>query len=169
MSSTRRFGTRKHRLKAAIVTERYCHSLFCDDIRQETTGKWIYIGVYQGQMLVQSFPINLPSLSVVITCVTPADRPFQKLKIRVLKDDEELITEEVPVEALRDVGQFAIESNTNKREDLISVVEGHLRISPLQADAPCALKVRVDTEDGEINGSGLDIALMPRHSGNPPG
>lgn len=30
--------------------------LFCDDIRQEVTGKFIFIGVYSGDLLPQSIP-----------------------------------------------------------------------------------------------------------------
>lgn len=34
--------------------------LFCDDVRRETTGKDILIGVYGGDILVNSFPQWLP-------------------------------------------------------------------------------------------------------------
>jgi hypothetical protein len=32
--------------------------LFCDDIRQEVTGKFIFIGVYSGDLIPQSIPSN---------------------------------------------------------------------------------------------------------------
>jgi len=40
------------------------YTIFCDDIRQEVTGKLILIGVYQGLMTVHgTFPVTLPRLS----------------------------------------------------------------------------------------------------------
>jgi hypothetical protein len=42
-------------------------SIFCDDVRFETNGKQIYIGVYPAEMLVSpGFPATLPVFHVVI-------------------------------------------------------------------------------------------------------
>lgn len=39
---------------------------FCDDVRQEVSGKLIYVGVYVGEMVVPAFPITIPSLQLVM-------------------------------------------------------------------------------------------------------
>lgn len=44
------------------------HTLFCDDIRQEVSGKLFFIGVYQAGMFVNgTFPVTLPRLCFSIT------------------------------------------------------------------------------------------------------
>lgn len=59
------------------------HALFCDDIRQEMSGKFILIGVYSGEMNVNNGPTTLPlSMWVDITGL-PAGK--QKLNFTVRK------------------------------------------------------------------------------------
>ncbi len=60
------------------VPDVFGSTVFCDDIRQEVTGKLFYIGVYHGAMLVNAkFPLTLPrfcfsiSLSQKATIATP--------------------------------------------------------------------------------------------------
>src|SRR4030095_11746465 len=44
------------------------HTIFCDDIRQEVGGKFSYIGVYSGQMIIHgTCPVTLPKLCLAIT------------------------------------------------------------------------------------------------------
>ena len=43
------------------ITHKY--TLMCDDIRQETTGKFIVIGIYMGNLAVPHVPFTLPSLA----------------------------------------------------------------------------------------------------------
>jgi len=35
------------------------HIIFCDDVRQEITGKQTLVGVYTGDMMVPTFPIDI--------------------------------------------------------------------------------------------------------------
>ncbi len=49
------------------------HVLFCDDVRQEVNGKFIFIGVYTGEMIYGGdFPVVIPQL---FACVTYIERP----------------------------------------------------------------------------------------------
>lgn len=45
-------------------------TIFCDDIRQEMTGKWIYLGAYQGSLVIQGeVPVTLPRFCFSINLV----------------------------------------------------------------------------------------------------
>lgn len=44
--------------------------IICDDVRQETSGKLIVIGIYLGNVLVTSFPTTIPSLSFISKWLT---------------------------------------------------------------------------------------------------
>src|SRR2546423_10582055 len=59
-------------------------TIFCDDIRQETSGKFIYIGVYQSSMLINTaFPIRLSRMSFAITLMQSVDIFEPSMKFRV--------------------------------------------------------------------------------------
>lgn len=46
--------------------------IFCDDIRQESNGKFILIGIYQGTLLTQSMPLMVPmSTYIDVRDLTP--------------------------------------------------------------------------------------------------
>ena len=69
------------------MNERYVHAIWCDDIRQEVGNKPSFMGVYTGGILVQTLPIVLPRLAVYIWANTPIERPFQKIRIRIERND----------------------------------------------------------------------------------
>src|SRR3990172_3366402 len=134
---------------------RHVFTIFCDDIRQEIGGKLSYIGVYGGQMFVPSFPITLPKLCLAMSMITPVDTPFRKLAMRILKDDTQL------AEGVLDETQLAgaVEASTDvpadERKDRILTLQSMFVFSPFQLEGPCTLKVRVETESGELRGVGL--------------
>ncbi|MDQ1183550.1 hypothetical protein [Agrobacterium larrymoorei] len=59
------------------------HAFFCDDIRQEMSGKFILIGVYTGEMNVSVGPATLPLSMWVEIAGLPAGK--QKLNFSVRK------------------------------------------------------------------------------------
>lgn len=140
---------------------RYLHSMFCDDIRHEVGGKTSYTGVYTSKLLVPSFPVLVPKLCLVITAVTSADTPFKKFSIRILKDDTILIEQSLTdanitqgVNALSDLPKH----NSPER---IQVLNLSLVFSPFPIEGPCVLRVRGETENGELRGPGLIIEQTP--------
>ena len=140
---------------------RHVFTIFCDDIRQEIGGKLSYIGVYGAQMFVPSFPISLPKLCLAMSMITPVDTPFRKLAMRILKDDTQL------AEGVLDETQLAgaVEASTDvpadERKDRILTLQSMFVFSPFQLEGPCTLKVRVETESGELRGVGLRIDQAP--------
>jgi len=49
------------------------HVLFCDDIREEVTGKITYIGSYTNVMFVRVLPATIPQFCIVVTILTEVD------------------------------------------------------------------------------------------------
>ena len=136
---------------------RQAQSLFCDDIRQEISGKQSFIGVYTSKMFVQEFPTLLPKLCLVISALTPIEKPFKKMTFRVLKDDEifaegTIEEEELIKLVMPDLSQS--DGNPNLISSKVQFV-----FSPFQIDGPCTLKVRVITESEELTAAGLRIEL----------
>ena len=133
---------------------RYMQSLFCDDIRYEIGNKVSYMGVYGEQLLVPVLPVVLPKLCVAVSVVTPIDRPFQQLTLRLFKNEEILNEMEVPGETL----EVPLSSSV-KDADLASSLSFRTTfvLSSLSIEEACTLKVYAETEDETIPGVGLGV------------
>ncbi len=55
--------------------------LFCDDVRQEVSGKLLLVGVYQADMVISELPAVLPQLNAVITLMEPKDSPSRSVGV----------------------------------------------------------------------------------------
>ena len=66
------------------MIEPYGTTVFCDDIRDEVSGKRTYIGVYPNEMLVNGdFPLLLPTFGFALTYLEPLDWPVEKVTIKI--------------------------------------------------------------------------------------
>lgn len=135
-------------------------SVFCDDVREETSGKLIYIGVYGQDVFVPSFPALLPTLTVMTWAWTSLENPFQKLVFRTILDDQVLTAEQIdPVAAT--AGDDS--SQNNLADTPSALVRQHftrtIRFSPFVVERESILRVRVETEDGELRTSALRFKL----------
>jgi hypothetical protein len=142
------------------MMHRYVHTIFCDDIRHEIGGKASLIGVYSGILIARQLPITLPMLCLRVIAVTPADQPFRSLAIRVLKDNDTLA--ELPMDERR-LSEIADQTPSEDPEtDALKLhrAQFEFRFSPIAFDSPCVLRVRVQTEAGELRGPGLKVAAV---------
>lgn len=139
---------------------RYLHSLYCDDIRHEINGKVSYVGAYHGQLLVQSLPVVVPKLCVAIFAVTPANEPFKKFSLRILKNDENLIEQEFSSEQLKQIPDVS-GSTSNDKQDKIQVLNFLFQFSPFPIESNMKLRIRADTDQGELKAPGLIIEQVP--------
>jgi hypothetical protein len=137
---------------------RHVEILFCDDIRHEIGRKLSYIGVYSGGLFVPAFPVTLPKLCLSVRIVTPADEPLRSLTLRVLKDDAVLQEIEVDEQQLTDASNSAEDMTEEQRKERVQMAQFLLVFSPIQFDGPCTLRVRVQTEDGELRGMALKVS-----------
>jgi len=139
--------------------DRQIHTVFCDDIRHELGGKLSYIGVYSGMLFVPAFPATLSKLCLAMNVLTPADRPFAKLTVRLLKD------EDVLVEGTLDDAQLSaavdVPTDDAMAKGRILAVPSIIVFSPFALEGPCTLRVRAETEEGELRGLGLRVEQAP--------
>ena len=53
------------------MISRHLEIIYCDEIRHESNGKLLYIGVYSEVLVVKAFPTILPKLCLSIKAATP--------------------------------------------------------------------------------------------------
>jgi hypothetical protein len=58
-------------------------AIFCDDIRQEVTGKRMLIGVYGTDLVVPQFPVTLPQLCVETAIRVPREDRLEALSMNI--------------------------------------------------------------------------------------
>jgi len=135
---------------------RNIQTIFCDDIRHEIDGKTSYNGVYNGVMFLSGLPATLPKLCLSISVLTLSDKPFSRLKLRVLHDDIEMFMGELDENQLAEItGNTTANGSDNAWLSLQSFVV----FSPFTIEAPGKIRVLVETEDGELVGPGLRIEV----------
>jgi hypothetical protein len=137
---------------------RHLTSIFCDDIRQEVGNKLSFMGCYTGQMFVHEFPLTLPKLCIAMHAVTPADNPFKQIKFRLLKGDEVVAEMDMNMTAIPLPPPPLVHSPGDELRFMLGQV---FQLSPFLVTEPCVLRARAITEDEELKGGGLIIAVAP--------
>lgn len=133
------------------LNSRYIHAIFCDDVRTEIGGKLSLMGLYQGSVHLSApaLPIVMPKICVLVEARTPSTDPFQKLHIRVLFDENVLAE-----------GDFAFDQlqAANTSEEINYITHGIIfTIQPFVIEREGVLRVRAETEHGEIKAGGIKI------------
>ena len=143
------------------MIRRHVQTIFCDDIREEVSGKLTYVGVYSSKLWVPFFPVVLPKLCLAVSIFTPATQPFRKLSIKIFEGDE-LVAEngidEIELEKFADA--FDEEDGSDKVQ-LSQLLRTQFIFSPLKIEEPTKLRVRVQTAEEELTGAGLRIEQKP--------
>jgi hypothetical protein len=131
-------------------------TLFCDDIRQEADGKFIFIGVYGSAMLVRvPFPVTLPKFAFGIT-FSQKRRLFEHdIGLRIFmpgdKDDAPSIQADLraAAEAVA-AAEGAAPNFEDPTEEPIVSVKASLILAPLTITSPGRIKVRIARRDDLI-------------------
>jgi len=139
--------------------DRYVHVIYCDDIRQEVGNKRSFMGVYVADLVVPSFPIALPKLCISVTAVTPQSRPFKALTIKVFNGDATILDQAVGKAELKAISVALPIVPDDSIPDSRIIVVFELAISPFAIDEPGKIRVRLITEDGELQGAALKVTL----------
>lgn len=143
------------------MKERTLSGYFCDDIRQEVDGKMSLIGCYGPEMVVPSFPVTLSKLCAVVK-VCSRDGLFEKLRVMVLKGDDEIAAAEIPQVALAQMKKASDESQ-DPIKDVQHTIAVNFVMSPVTIDSPVALRVRA-LADGQLI-KGLSLKVTSTSSG----
>ncbi len=140
-------------------SKRFLTATYCDDIRNEVGNKLSLMGCYQGDLLVQSFPAMLPKLCVFASIVTPKERPFKSLALRVVLDnDHELARMEFPEAGLADAAKNNDVTSTRK------TFNAAIAFAPFVIEKPMSIRVVATTEDGEMIGPRLLVKVLPQQT-----
>lgn len=138
------------------MSERYVHAIWCDDIRQEVGNKPSFMGVYTGGILLPELPVVLPRLSVYIWTVTPIDTPFEKLTIRIVRDDGFLLVEFQPIPS----DSFMDSAQVSRPDATTRVGMAAVNLGGVELPVGCRyLNIVVETESGTIEGPRLNIDI----------
>lgn len=73
-----------------MIDSRFLHVTYCDDIREEVRNKYSLVGCYSTDLVLKKIPATLPKLCLHAVVVTPVARPFERLTLRILLNDESL-------------------------------------------------------------------------------
>lgn len=131
------------------------HTIFCDDIRQEATGKFIYIGVYQGAMVIHvPFPVKLNRIAFAISVGQKSETLVPKMNYRISLPGDDEDTPSIEAEVSEQApGAFigAAESGANaagipEAERKFILSSANLMFDGVEIKQPGTIKVRVDID-----------------------
>lgn len=158
------------------MTSRFVYAIYCDDIRFEIGNKRSFIGVYNGQLFVPTFPVTLPKLAISVVVSSPANTPIQSLHIKILKDDT--VIAEMPLKE-EDISGMKITplpkeplSNRSNEEPITlrQNFQCEIILSPFNIEAASTrIRIRVQTESEELKGPALLILVAPEVAASPGG
>lgn len=141
--------------------QRHLQTIFCDDIRHETSGKLTLVGMYSDSLFVPQLPVTLPRVCLVARLISSLKQPARSVKLRVYKGTDliqELMAQEADLAAmLRNVPAYEAAGSS----DRVQVVQFLVEFAPFQINGPCLLRVHAETEDGLHEGASLSISQTP--------
>jgi len=144
------------------------YTMFCDDLRIESSGKLLFIGVYTGVMYVPAFPFTCP-LVVHSRLSVPAETSLTSLVYRIYRNSDILVEAAFDDEAIANaVTQAKTTSNDSTDKDetddmppgekgsTVIEMQSTLRITA-SFDRETALRVRWQTNTGLVKGGILRV------------
>ena len=142
-------------------------AIYCEDIRLEVTNQRTYVGVYGSDIFVPDFPSVIPQIAVLVTAWANYSNPFTKLTFRLIQGRVVLHEQVEDVE-----GGYSRHLSERKKNGLPESVDPSSRmavhyavkVAPYLVSEETSLRVRVETEDGELRAGGVMIRKLP-----PPG
>lgn len=132
-------------------------ALFCDDIREETSRKHCYIGVYGTAMFVESFPAKLPKLCAVLTVSFKLAEPMKSLQFVVMHDDRVIFD---PTIVGDELDRLISENDTfNLDGEMWGQIRAHFHINRIDIEKPGTLTALARADEEELRTLGLAIGL----------
>lgn len=133
---------------------RFAFATYCDDVRYEVNGKVSLIGVYDGNMYLQSFPTHLPQLCIVVTAATPSDQPFKDFAIKATYNGTTLGEMAVTAEQLEEQVNAAPTAP-------IQTINAQMVFAPIALPEPGKIAVTFSSEGEEFKCNALMVHLPP--------
>lgn len=141
-----------------LLRNRHAHTIFCDDIRHESSGKLIIVGMYGPELTVPSLPTSLPDMRLMVTFSTPEEQPFKSAEIRVSFRDEVLMTMELDVALSESPVERPSSEEIGHGVMLVHQMAAFLTLQSLNVEKAGNILVRVHTESGVIPAGALYVS-----------
>jgi hypothetical protein len=138
--------------------ETHLTTIYCEDLRHEVGGKITLVGVYNNICGVESFPVTLPKIAVMLRLVGPADSFPKSIGFKAWLNEEQVA--EVPLSA--PAARAGASSLMGHIDEAAEAVPAELQFSgkftsltsfmifaPLHVEKPSTLRVRAYGPDGE--------------------
>jgi|ERR1700733_8742431 len=146
----------------------YGMSIFCDDVRHEVGGKSSFIGVYQGALYANSFPITIAKFGIVAIFNEPKEmaksRDFPiSIQIFIPGNDEPVVVGELQPLTESDFENIT-KSQLPDDPDLLPnlvTLKAEFMLSPLTIEKTGRIKVRVRYGDDIIKLGSLRVEFPP--------
>lgn len=136
------------------------YTTFCDDLRQEVGNKVSYMGVYQGMMLSQVFPIALPKLCAAVTVRFLRERAPTTLDFKLFLQDV------VVAERSLDPGPLMAQQRSEPGANAVFAT-ALFHMAPFFVEEPTLLKSRVYFDGQELKAGALGIRPLPNSADLP--
>ena len=137
------------------ISQRFVHTIWCDDIRQEIGNKPSFMGVFTGGVLLPTVPALLSKLGVYTWVVSPIGNPIKSLQLRVVRDDG-VVLAEINQDGVPD-GVVADAQDAMRQQIVVGITMG-----PIEIPVECKwFVVKVMADDDELEGPKLRIAVDP--------
>lgn len=150
-----------------LAETRWVNVVWCDDIRQEVGNKPSLMGVYTGGLAVPSLPVTLPRLAAWINVQTPKNRPFERLNVRIQRNDTEEPVAVIEIEEVLSAVALAASQTVEAPaaepdQPSVMIMSFVVLLGALQLNQDTQwFKVFVETEDEILESFKLPINTAP--------
>jgi hypothetical protein len=148
-------------------------TIFCDDIREEVTGKKSLIGVYNGAMMIASAaPAIIPQLCVLTTIRLDDDILPKKITIKIIFEDEHFFEQVIVSMDIEFPAAGSLEGSdllfANKDGTKSAQLNNEAHIANLVLTSSGRIKVRMYDGDDVIALGSLRVIFQPQQGENEP-
>ncbi len=139
------------------MAERYVHTIWCDDVRQEIGNKPSFMGVYTGGIVLPSLPTVLPRLAAYSWIASPINEPLKTMALRVVRDDGVVLVDMPSIETPKENAPPAQRPDATRVMAMVGIV-----LNSVEIPEGCRyLKILVDTESSTLEGTKLYVDVNP--------
>lgn len=140
--------------------------IYCDDVRQELGNKQSFIGVYPGDLYVETMPALLPKLCMVATLSLSSENRLESLRVKVMQGQQCIFEtgDFSPSPTPADIGGGLVgqDATADGVDNIrVSIV---LVLSPFQIDEETSLRVIAEGDGMQLPGRRLRIRLASKPS-----
>jgi hypothetical protein len=138
------------------MTRPYLSAIYCDDIRNEVGGKMSYMGVYNNDLLVASFPVSIPKFSVHATLTLPLGTVPESVRVYFMSGEETL----TQVDVTRDQIVVPLNPDSDLLPDERKLALNFIfSFAPLLISKQTRLRLKATVDGSEYKGNSLKIRL----------